>query len=256
MDLKNKVAVVTGGASGLGQATVEQFIAKGARVAIFDMNEEQGKALAAKYPEKAIFCQVNVADEESAKAGFDATLKAFDTVHIAVNCAGIGAAGKILDRENKALPLSAFNKTIQVNLVGTFNICRLASEIMASNEVDSEGQRGVLINTASVAAFDGQMGQCAYSASKGGVTAMTLPMARDLSRYGVRVMTIAPGIFDTPMMQGVSDDYRLPLIAMVQNPKRFGDPAEYGNLCCTIVENTYLNGETIRLDGGIRMAAK
>lgn len=256
MDLNNKVAVVTGGASGLGQATVEQFIAKGAKVAIFDMNEEQGQALAAQHAGNAIFCKVNVADEESAKAGFAAAVQAFGTVHVAVNCAGIGAAGKILDRDNKALPLAAFDKTIQVNLVGTFNICRLAAEQMANNEPDSEGQRGVLINTASVAAFDGQMGQCAYSASKGAVTAMTLPMARDLSRYGVRVMTIAPGIFDTPMMQGVSDDYRLPLIAMVQNPKRFGDPQEYGKLCCTIVENTYLNGETIRIDGGIRMAAK
>lgn len=256
MNLQGKVAVVTGGASGLGQSTVEQFIAKGAKVAIFDMNEEAGNTLAANHAGQAIFCKVNVADEESVATGMAAAVKAFGTVHIAVNCAGIGAAGKILDRDSKALPLAAFNKTIQVNLVGTFNVCRLAAEQMATNEPDEEGQRGVLINTASVAAFDGQMGQCAYSASKGGVVAMTLPMARDLSRYGVRVMTIAPGIFDTPMMQGVSDDYRLPLIAMVQNPKRFGDPREYGQLCCTIVENTYLNGETIRIDGGIRMSAK
>lgn len=256
MDLQGKVAVVTGGASGLGQATVEQFMAKGAKVAIFDMNEEAGQALAKANEGNAIFCKVNVADEESVASGMAAAVQAFGTVHIAVNCAGIGAAGKILDRDNKALPLGAFNKTIQVNLVGTFNVCRLAAEQMATNEPDADGQRGVLINTASVAAFDGQMGQCAYSASKGGVVAMTLPMARDLSRYGVRVMTIAPGIFDTPMMQGVSDDYRLPLIAMVQNPKRFGNPAEYGQLCCTIVENTYLNGETIRIDGGIRMSAK
>ena len=256
MNLQDKVAVVTGGASGLGQATVEQFIAKGAKVAIFDMNEDAGKALAAAHPGKAIFCKVNVADEESAVAGFKATVEAFGTVHIAVNCAGVGSAAKVLDRESKALPLATFAKTININLIGTFNICRLAAEQMALNAPDADGQRGVLINTASVAAFDGQTGQAAYSASKGGVVGMTLPLARDLSRYGVRVMTIAPGIFDTPMMMGVSEEYRQPLIAMVQNPKRFGLPAEFGNLCCTIVENTYLNGETIRIDGGIRMAAK
>ncbi|MDX1670646.1 MAG: 3-hydroxyacyl-CoA dehydrogenase [Limnobacter sp.] len=256
MNLKDKVAIVTGGASGLGQATVENFISKGAKVAIFDMNEEAGHALANQHPGQAIFVKVNVADEESTRAGVQATVQAFGTVHVAVNCAGVGAAGKILDRDNKALPLSTFSKIININLVGTFNVCRLAAEQMANNEPDSDGQRGVLINTASVAAFDGQMGQCAYSASKGGVVGMTLPMARDLSRYGVRVMTIAPGIFDTPMMQGVSDEYRQPLIAMVQNPKRFGDPKEYGALCATIVENTYLNGEVIRLDGGIRMQAK
>ncbi|HEX4843500.1 MAG TPA: SDR family NAD(P)-dependent oxidoreductase, partial [Limnobacter sp.] len=167
-----------------------------------------------------------------------------------------GTAGKTLDRDSKALPLEAFSKTIQVNLIGSFNIARLAAEEMAKNQADADGQRGVIIHTASVAAFDGQTGQAAYSASKGGVVGMTLPMARDLSRYGIRVNTIAPGIFDTPMMQGVSEEYRAPLIAMVQNPKRFGAPAEYGSLCVSIVENNYLNAETIRLDGGIRMQAK
>lgn len=256
MNIQGKVAVVTGGASGLGQATVEQFVAKGGRVAIFDMNEEAGRALADAHQGQVIFCKVNVADEESAAAGIKAAVDAFGTVHVAVNCAGVGTAGKTLDRDSKALPLAAFAKTINVNLIGTFNIARLAAEQMAKNEPDADGQRGVIINTASVAAYDGQTGQAAYSASKGGVVGMTLPMARDLSRYGVRVMTIAPGIFDTPMMMGVSEEYRQPLIAMVQNPKRFGLPAEFGNLCCTIVENSYLNGETIRLDGGIRMSAK
>ncbi|HEY1058572.1 MAG TPA: SDR family NAD(P)-dependent oxidoreductase [Limnobacter sp.] len=256
MKLDNAVAVVTGGASGLGLATVEAFLAKGAKVAVFDMNEAAGQAVAAAHPGRVIFQKVNVADADSATAGIAATMAAFGAIHVAVNCAGVGTASKILDRDSKALPLEAFNKTIQVNLVGTFNICRLAAEEMAKNAPDADGQRGVLINTASVAAFDGQTGQCAYSASKGGVVGMTLPMARDLSRYGIRVNTIAPGIFDTPMMKGVSEEYRQPLIAMVQNPKRFGDPAEYGQLCVTMVENNYLNAETIRLDGGIRMAAK
>ncbi|MCQ8896133.1 SDR family NAD(P)-dependent oxidoreductase [Limnobacter humi] len=256
MKLDNAVAVVTGGASGLGLATVEAFLAKGANVAVFDMNEAAGQAVADAHPGRVIFQKVNVADADSATAGIAATMAAFGAIHVAVNCAGVGTASKILDRDSKALPLEAFNKTIQVNLVGTFNICRLAAEEMAKNAPDADGQRGVLINTASVAAFDGQTGQCAYSASKGGVVGMTLPMARDLSRYGIRVNTIAPGIFDTPMMKGVSEEYRQPLIAMVQNPKRFGDPAEYGQLCVTMVENNYLNAETIRLDGGIRMAAK
>jgi 3-hydroxyacyl-CoA dehydrogenase/3-hydroxy-2-methylbutyryl-CoA dehydrogenase len=256
MNLNNLVAVVTGGASGLGLATVEQFVAAGAKVAVFDMNEEAGKAAQAAHPGKVIFQKVNVADAASARAGIDATLAAFGAIHIAVNCAGVGTAGKTLDRDSKALTLEAFAKTININLIGTFNIASLAAEAMAKNAPDEDGQRGVIINTASVAAFDGQTGQAAYSASKGGVVGMTLPMARDLGRYGIRVMTIAPGIFDTPMMQGVSEEYRQPLIAMVQNPKRFGAPAEYGRLCVSIVENNYLNGETIRIDGSIRMQAK
>lgn len=256
MNLQNAVAVVTGGASGLGLATVEALVARGAKVAVFDMNEQAGAAVAAAHPGKVIFQKVNVADAQSAAEGIAATVKAFGALHIAVNCAGIGAAGKTLDRDSKALPLDAFAKTIQVNLIGSFNIARLAAEEMAKNQPDADGQRGVIIHTASVAAFDGQTGQAAYSASKGGVVGMTLPMARDLARYGIRVNTIAPGIFDTPMMQGVSEEYRAPLIAMVQNPKRFGAPAEYGSLCVSIVENNYLNAETIRLDGGIRMQAK
>ena len=256
MNLNNLVAVVTGGASGLGLATVEQFVAAGAKVAVFDMNEEAGNAAQAAHPGKVMFQKVNVADAASARAGIDATMAAFGAIHIAVNCAGVGAAGKTLDRDSKALPLEVFAKTININLIGSFNIASQAAEAMAKNAPDEDGQRGVIINTASVAAFDGQTGQAAYSASKGGVVGMTLPMARDLGRYGIRVMTIAPGIFDTPMMQGVSEEYRQPLIAMVQNPKRFGAPAEYGRLCVSIVENNYLNGETIRIDGSIRMQAK
>lgn len=256
MNLNDKVAVVTGGASGLGLASVEQFLAKGARVAVFDMNEEAGQLLAQKHAGKVLFFKVNVADEESVQNAIADTVKQFGGIHVLVNCAGVGAAGKTLDRDSKALPLAAFSKTIQVNLIGSFNVARLAAEEMAKNQPDADGQRGVIIHTASVAAFDGQTGQAAYSASKGGVVGMTLPMARDLSRYGIRVNTIAPGIFDTPMMQGVSEEYRQPLIAMVQNPKRFGNPAEYGSLCVSICENAYLNAETIRLDGGIRMQAK
>ena len=256
MNLDNLVAVVTGGASGLGLAAVTQFLQAGVKVAVFDLNEAAGRKVEAAHPGKVLFQKVNVTNADSARAGIEATVAAFGAIHIAVNCAGVGAAGKTLDRDSKALALDEFANTININLIGTFNIARLAAEAMATNAPDEDGQRGVIINTASVAAFDGQMGQVAYAASKGGVVAVTLPMARDLGRFGIRVMTIAPGIFDTPMMQGVSEEYRQPLADMVQNPRRFGLPAEYGRLCVSIVENNYLNGETIRIDGAIRMQAK
>jgi 3-hydroxyacyl-CoA dehydrogenase/3-hydroxy-2-methylbutyryl-CoA dehydrogenase len=256
MEFNKRVAVVTGGASGLGLATTELLLSQGMKVAVFDLNGGAAEKLVSQHLESLMFCSVNVADEASVQAGFQVVMKVFGAVHILVNCAGICPAGKTLNRQSQALPLSDFSKAIQVNLIGSFNMASLASQYMAKNEADSDGQRGVIINTASVAAFDGQMGQVAYAASKGGVVSLTLPMARDLARYGIRVMTIAPGIFDTPMMQGVSEEYRQPLIATVPNPNRFGAPAEYAKLCVSIISNNYLNGEVIRLDGALRMQAK
>lgn len=255
MDLKNKVAVVTGGASGLGLATVQAYLAKGAKVAIFDLNAEQGQKVADELGANAVFCQVNVSDEASVLAGLEKTVKAFGAVHVAVNCAGIGSASRTVGK-NGPHSLEVFNKVITVNLIGTFNVTRLAAAEMAKNKGDEDGLRGVIINTASVAAFDGQVGQVAYSASKGGVVGMTLPLARDLAAIGVRVNTIAPGIFNTPLMNAAPDTVKLPLIEMTQFPKRLGHPAEYAKLAVHMVENSFMNGETIRLDGAIRMAPK
>ncbi len=251
MQLKNKVAIVTGGSSGLGQATTERLIAQGARVAVFDLNREAGQALAEQLGEQVCFVPVDVTDAASVEAGVAQVVETFGALHICVNCAGVATPGKTVGR-NGALALEKFAQVININLIGTFNVLRVAAEKMAANEAES-GERGVIINTASVAAYDGQVGQAAYSASKAGVAGMTLPIARDLAPSGIRVMTIAPGIFDNPMMQAMPDEVRNPLIAMVQSPKRFGQPEEYAALVQHIVENSYLNGETIRLDGAIRM---
>lgn len=255
MDLNNKVVIVTGGASGLGLVTCQQLAKKGAKIAAFDLNEEAGQALVAELGEQAIFAKVDVTDEASVAAGIAQAMAAFGAIHVCINCAGIAPGGKTVGR-NGALALDKFAQVININLIGTFNVLRLAAEQMANNEPDADGQRGVIINTASVAAFDGQMGQAAYSASKAGVVGMTLPIARDLARSGIRIMCIAPGIFDTPMMKGMTDEVRDPLIQMVQNPKRFGDPQEYAALAVHIINNNYLNGDVIRLDGAIRMEPK
>ena len=256
MDIRDKVAVITGGASGLGRATAETIVANGGKVALLDLNGELAAQSAAELGNDAHAFTVNVSDSQSAVDAVDGVLERFGAIHINVNCAGIGAAGRTLGRDGP-LSLDAFNFVIQVNLVGTFNTLRLCAQRMATNEPQNEdGERGVIINTASVAAYDGQIGQAGYSASKGGVVGMTLPIARDLSRSGIRVCTIAPGIFETPMMSGASDKVRLPLIEMVQFPKRLGDAPEYALLAKQIVENPYLNGETIRLDAGIRMQPK
>lgn len=255
MELNNKVAIVTGGASGLGRATCDQLVAAGVKVAIFDMNEEAGQqAVADLGSDRACFSVVNVADEASVAAGISDAMNAFGAIHILVNCAGIATAGKVLNREGQALDLGDFNKVISVNLIGSFNVARLAAEQMAKNEPMGEAlERGVIINTASVAAFDGQMGQAAYSASKGGIVGMTLPMARDLASVGVRVNTIAPGIMGTPLLESLPDNVKDALIANVQFPKRLGLPSEFGDLVVSIAQTAYLNAETIRLDGGIRM---
>ena len=256
LNLEDKIAVITGGASGLGRATSEMVIQHGGRVAIFDLNEELGRQTATELGDAARAYVVNVADEDSVTNAVQAVMSDFGAIHINVNCAGIGAAARTLGRE-EPMPLKYFNGIIQVNLIGTFNCLRLCAWEMQKNEPDDEdAERGVVVNTASVAAFDGQIGQAGYAASKAGVAGMTLPIARDLSRSGIRVCTIAPGIFETPMMAGASDRVRDPLIDMVQFPKRLGNAPEYALLAQQIIENRYLNGETIRLDAGIRMAPR
>ena len=253
MDINGKVAVITGGASGLGRATAEAFLGAGGQVALVDLNADLAAQTARELGAGAASFAANVTDPESAAAAIDGAVERFGAIHVNVNCAGIGAAGRTLGRDGP-LDLEAFNFVIQVNLAGTFNTLRLCAAHMAKNDpTTADGERGVIVNTASVAAFDGQIGQAAYSASKGGVVGMTLPVARDLARDGIRVCTIAPGIFETPMMMGAPDRVRLPLIESVQFPNRLGEAPEFAQLARQIVENPYLNGETIRLDGGIRM---
>ena len=251
MEINNTVAIVTGGASGLGEAVVERLIAGGGKVAIFDRDEEKGQALAAKHAGKAIFAKVDVADEASAMAGVAATVEAFGGVQICVNCAGIGAAARIVGR-NGPMPLADFERIIRVNLVGTFNISRLAVAEMLKGEPKADGERGVVVNTSSLAGLEGQMGQIAYAASKAGVIGMMLPMVRDLSQFGVRVCTIAPGLFATPLVNAAPEEMKAKLVAGLEFPKRMGAPSEFAALTAHIVENAYLNGETIRLDAGTR----
>lgn len=252
MKISETVAIVTGGASGLGEATVRNFVAGGAKVAIFDMNASRGEQVAAELGDNAIFAKVDVTSEDDVKAGIAKTVEAFGKVNANVNCAGIGMAVKTMGKEGPH-DLATYKKVIEINLIGTFNVLRLASEQMAENEPNEDGERGVIVNTASVAAFDGQKGQVAYSASKGGIVGMTLPIARDLSFYGVRICTIAPGLFMTPLFEGLGEKVVEQLSAQVTFPKRLGTPAEYGQLARNIVESPYLNGETIRLDGAIRL---
>jgi len=256
MKLDGKVAVITGGASGLGRATAETIVAAGGKVALLDLNEELVQKTAKELGSNAAAFKANVVEEDSVQAAIAGVMSTFGAIHINVNCAGIGAASRTISKDGP-MPLRAFNFVIQVNLIGTFNTLRLCAEQMQKNDPEgSDGERGVIINTASVAAFDGQIGQAAYSASKAGVVGMTLPIARDLARVGVRICTIAPGIFETPMMMGAPDRVKQPLIDMVQFPKRLGNAPEFASLSRHIIENPYLNGETIRLDGGIRMQPK
>lgn len=263
MDLKDKVAVITGGASGLGRATVKRFVANGAKAAIFDMNEEKGNKLVEEFPGQVIFCNVNVTDEASVAAGIAATMEAFGAIHICCNFAGTGNAKRTMGK-NGPFPLDEFNLIIQINLVGTFNVLRLCAEKMADNAVlNDDGGRGVIINTASIAAYEGQIGQAAYSASKGGVVGMTLPIARDLAVLGIRVNTIVPGLIATPLMMGGAEEmspeiaeYLKPLASQVLYPKRLGRADEIAQLAQQLVENDYINGECIRMDGGIRMQPK
>jgi NAD(P)-dependent dehydrogenase (short-subunit alcohol dehydrogenase family) len=243
---------VTGGASGLGAATVRRLVSGGARAVIIDRDEDRGKALAAELGAAARFAKADVTDPAQVEAAI-ALAKELGTLRIAVSCAGVGWASRTLDKTGKPHDLDLFRTIIGINLVGTFNVLRLAASAMAQSEPSDTGERGVIVNTASVAAFDGQIGQIAYAASKAGVAGMTLPAARDLAPAAIRVVTIAPGIFDTPMLAALPEDKRQALAADVVFPKRLGNPAEYGDLVAAIVENGYLNGETIRLDGSLRM---
>jgi NAD(P)-dependent dehydrogenase (short-subunit alcohol dehydrogenase family) len=253
MKLQGAVALVTGGASGLGAATVRRLVTGGAQALIVDRDEARGQALASELG--VSYAKADVSDPAQVEAAVAAASQ-LGPLRVVVSCAGVAWAGRTLDRTGAPHDLERFRTVIGVNLIGTFNVMRLAAAAIAKTEPLEHGERGVIINTASVAAFDGQIGQIAYAASKAGVAGMTLPAARDLSPAGIRVLTIAPGIFETPMMGTLPEDRRAALAADVVFPKRLGDPAEYGALVAAIVENGYLNGETIRLDGSIRMPPK
>lgn len=261
MKLDNTIAaVVTGGASGLGAATARRLAAQGVKVAIFDLQKEKGEAMAAEIG--GVFCEVNVTSDESVDAGFAKARAAHGQERILVNCAGTGNAIKTASRSKtdgsiKHFPLDAFNFIIQINLVGTFRcIAKSAAGMLTLDPLDETGERGAIVNTASVAAEDGQMGQAAYSASKGGVVGMTLPIARDLCGEGIRVNTILPGIFDTPLMQGAPDNVKAALAASVPFPKKLGDPDNYASLAVEMITNPYFNGEDVRIDGAIRMGLR
>jgi NAD(P)-dependent dehydrogenase (short-subunit alcohol dehydrogenase family) len=255
MRLQGNTFLVTGGGSGLGAACAREFTGAGASVVLADINPETGEKLAAELGERARFAKTDVTDEQSVQQAITLAKETFGGLRGVVNCAGVGIAARTLSKSGPH-PLDPFIKVIQVNLIGTFNVIRLAAAAMAENQPDAEGERGVIVNTASVAAFDGQIGQAAYSASKAGVVGMTLPIARELARAGIRVMTIAPGLFETPMMDSLSREVQESLGKMVPFPPRLGRPAEFASLVLEIVRNPMLNGEVIRLDGAIRMAPK
>lgn len=256
MQIEHKVVLVTGGASGLGEACVRLLNQTGAKVVIADLNKEAGTALASELGASALFIPTNIVEEEPVQAVVQAAVETFGALHVLINCAGIGVAERVLGRNGPG-SLAFFTRVIQINLIGTYNVIRLAAAAMANNApITEDGGRGVIINTASVAAFDGQIGLAAYSASKGGIVAMTLPIARELARFGIRVVTIAPGTFDTPMMGNLPEEARRSLGQQVPFPPRLGRPIEYAALAKHIIENDMLNGETIRLDGAIRMAPK
>lgn len=254
MKIENNVFVVTGGASGLGAATARMIIAAGGKVVLADVNQEAGAAMETELGANARFVKTDVSNDESARQAF-AVASGMGVLRGLVNCAGVAPAEKVVGRDG-AHKLESFARTISINLMGSFNMIRLAAEIMSASEPDATGERGVIVSTASVAAFDGQLGQAAYAASKGGVVAMTLPIARELARSGIRVMTIAPGIMETPMLMGMPAEVQEALGKMVPFPSRMGKAAEYAALVEHIFANQYLNGEVIRLDGSIRMAAK
>jgi NAD(P)-dependent dehydrogenase (short-subunit alcohol dehydrogenase family) len=255
MDIKDKAFVVTGGGSGLGAATARTLAARGAFVVVADINDAAGAEVAGALGARARFVRTDVSDEASVQTAIAAAVAATGALHGAVSCAGVAYAIKTLGKQGPH-PLDAFTKTVQVNLVGTFNVIRLSAAQMAQQAPDATGTRGVLVNTASIAAYDGQIGQAAYSASKGGIVGMTLPIARDLAPLGIRVVTIAPGLFNTPLLASLPEQVKQALGAQVPFPSRLGEPAEFASLVTHVIENDMLNGEVIRLDGALRMPPK
>ncbi len=255
MKIEGKTFLITGGGSGLGAACVRHFVARGGRAVIADVQDEAGRKLAGELGSHARFARTDVTDESSVQNALTAAKQDFGAVNGVINCAGIIGAGRVVGKEGP-YDLASFSRTIQVNLIGTFNVIRLAAAMMAHNAPGEDQERGVIINTASVAAFDGQIGQAAYSASKGGVVSMTLPIARELARFGIRVVTIAPGVFETAMMAGMPQPQQEALASQVPFPARLGQPAEFAALAEHIVENVMLNGTTIRLDGALRLSVK
>ncbi|MFJ7682964.1 3-hydroxyacyl-CoA dehydrogenase [Peribacillus butanolivorans] len=255
MDIQETIAVVTGGASGLGAATVRNIIKKGGKAVIFDLSEENGVKMVEELGDSVIFIKTDVTSEESVLEALEQGIEKFESINTIVNCAGIAIAEKVIGRKGTH-ELKAFSKVVTVNLIGTFNVIRLAAEKMVNNQANEEGERGVIINTASVAAFEGQIGQAAYSASKSGIVGMTLPIARELASKGIRVVSIAPGLFHTPMFDSLPEEARASLGKTVPFPSRLGYPEEYAKLTESIITNPMLNGETIRLDGAIRMSPR
>jgi len=255
MEIQGSVAIITGGASGLGAATAKALVSQGGRVVLVDMVQEAGEKMASELGDAAIFCKTDVTSEADGQNAVAQAQKAFGGLNILVNCAGIGVPGKIVGKDGP-MPLSQFAKVVEVNLIGSFNMARLAAAVMVKNTPNAGGERGVIIHTASIAAWEGQIGQVAYAASKGGVVGMTLPMARDLARDGIRVLTIAPGIMQTPMLAGLPEKVQESLGAQVPFPSRLGQPAEYADMAMTIIRNSYLNGCAIRVDGALRMSPR
>lgn len=255
MDTKNVVAIVTGGASGLGEACIRNLVKEGGKVSILDLADERGQKLASEMQDAAIFCMADVTDERTVQIAVDDTIKTFGAIHVAVNCAGVGISAKVLGKEGP-MTMEHFNKVLQINLMGTMNVIRLAAEKMVKNIPNEDGEKGIIINTSSGAAFEGQIGQAAYSASKAAIVGMTLPIAREFADYGIRVVTIAPGAFDTPMMAGLPEKAKEDLIKTLPFPSRMGKPSEFAQLVTQIIENPMLNGATIRIDAALRMAAR
>jgi len=257
MELQDKVVVITGGASGLGRATADYFVGKGARVSLFDLNEEAGNAAVMELGEgNALFAATDVTSEESVAAAVEATMEKFGAIHVNINCAGVPAPCKVLDREGKATALKKFAFVVNVNLVGLFNVMSKCAEKMALNEPDAGNERGVVINISSGAAYEGQIGQNAYSASKSGVLGLNMPAARELGPLGIRVNAVCPGLFGTPMVASLDQKVQDALVSMIESPKRMGDMQEFAHCCAFLVENGYMNGRTIRLDAATVMQAK
>jgi len=256
MEIRGSTALVTGGGSGLGEATARELVARGARVAILDLPRSPGAEVAKSLGPAALFSEADVTDEDQVAAALERALRELGPLRALVCCAGIGTPGRVVDKTGQPLALASFRKVVEVNLIGTFNVTRLAAARMLANTPNAAGERGVIVNTASIAAFEGQIGQAAYAASKGGVVGMTLPLARDLAAAGIRVCTIAPGLFATPLLMGLPEPARAALAQSIPFPPRLGEPPEYAALACHILENTMLNGELIRLDGALRMAPR